>query len=77
MMSYTTTLIFSFLYFTGEYVVKEELEDDISGADCGPSCDLPLADLPLPLPELFLNDSLQLDEAFRFTDLGDEASQVL
>lgn len=44
----------------GEYVIKGELNDTLSGADCGPSCDLPLGDLSLPLPE-FLLDDLQLD----------------
>lgn len=71
---YNILFQFPFFCFTGEYVIKEELDNDITGAECGPSCDLPLADLPLP--EFFLNDTLQLDEAFPFGDLGDEASQV-
>ncbi|KAG5899706.1 hypothetical protein JTB14_030098 [Gonioctena quinquepunctata] len=53
---------------TGEYVIKGELDVDLSGADCGPSCDLPLGDLSLPLPEFLL------DEALRLVDLDDEAT---
>ncbi|XP_017777366.1 PREDICTED: segmentation protein cap'n'collar-like isoform X2 [Nicrophorus vespilloides] len=45
---------------TGEYVIKGELEDSLTGAECGPSCDLPLGDLSLPLPEFFLEQALQL-----------------
>ncbi|XP_018578767.1 segmentation protein cap'n'collar isoform X1 [Anoplophora glabripennis] len=54
---------------TGEYVIKGELDETLSGADCGSSCDLPLGDLSLPLPEFLL------DEALRLVDLDDETSQ--
>lgn len=54
--------------FSGEYVIKGE--EDTSGPESGPSCDLPLEDLSLPLPEFLL------DEALRFVDLEDEVSQV-
>ncbi|CAG9816572.1 unnamed protein product [Phaedon cochleariae] len=53
---------------TGEYVIKGELS--LSGVDCSSSsCDLPLGDLSLPLPEFLL------DEALRLVDLEDETSQ--
>nr|AUA18023.1 cap-n-collar isoform C2 [Leptinotarsa decemlineata] len=55
---------------TGEYVIKGEASVDLSsGEDCGPSCDLPLGDLSLPLPEFLLDEALQL------VDLEDEAIQ--
>lgn len=45
---------------TGEYVIKGELEDSLTGADCGPSCDFPLGDLQLPLSEYLIEQALQL-----------------
>ncbi|KAK9695215.1 bZIP Maf transcription factor [Popillia japonica] len=45
---------------TGEYVIKGDLDNSLSGADSGPSCDLPLGDLALPLPEFLLEEALQL-----------------
>jgi hypothetical protein len=50
-------------FVLGEYVVKaEELTESLNGADCGPSCDLPLGDLSLPLPEFLLDEALRLVE---------------
>lgn len=50
-------------FLSGEYVVKsEELSESLTGADCGPSCDLPLGDLSLPLPEFLLDEALRLVE---------------
>lgn len=54
----------------GEYVIKGELEDPLAGADCGPSCDLPLGDLSLPLPEFLLEEALHL------VGLDDDTPQV-
>lgn len=51
-------------------MIKGELNETLSGADCGTSCDLPLEDLSLPLPEFLL------DEALRLVELDDETSQV-
>lgn len=45
---------------TGEYVIKTELDQPFSTANCGSSCDLPLGDLSLPLPEFLLEEALQL-----------------
>jgi hypothetical protein len=57
---------------TGEYVVKaEELTESLNGADCGPSCDLPLGDLSLPLPEFLL------DEALRLVELDDTPQEAI
>ncbi|XP_018327033.1 segmentation protein cap'n'collar isoform X2 [Agrilus planipennis] len=45
---------------TGEYVIKEDLNEPVSGAAYSSSCDLPLEDLSLPLPEYLLEEALQL-----------------
>ncbi|KAF5284797.1 hypothetical protein FQA39_LY04522 [Lamprigera yunnana] len=54
---------------TGEYVIKTELDQPLSAANCSPSCDLPLGDLSLPLPELLLEDAL------RFVGVDDDLPQ--
>lgn len=51
-------------------MIKGELNDTLSGADCGPSCDLPLGDLSLPLPEFLLEEALQ------FVGLDEDISEV-
>lgn len=55
--------------FAGEYVIKSELSDSL-GADSGPSCDLPLGDFSLPLPEFLLEEALQL------VGLDDDSTEV-
>ncbi|KAF5294494.1 hypothetical protein FQR65_LT01620 [Abscondita terminalis] len=45
---------------TGEYVIKTDLDPPFSAENCGTSCDLPLEDLSLPLPEFLLEEALQL-----------------